>query len=112
MDKEFFCLHSELCKTLANDKRQMILAALRDSELTVTQIARATEIPQATLSQHLARMRAHGVVNVRRDGSFAYYSISNPKLIQAFDLITEVMQESVEKRALSAGTLLEEETDD
>ena len=102
MDKEFFCLHSELCKTLANDKRQMILAALRDGELSVGQLVEVTEIPQATLSQHLARMRAHDVVRMRREGARIYYSISNPKLIQAFDLITEVMQESMDGRARSA----------
>lgn len=109
MDREFFCMHSELCKTLANDKRQMILAALRDGELSVGGLVDATGIPQATLSQHLARMRTHGVVRVRREGGFAYYAISNPKLIQAFDLITEVMQESMDGRSKSAEPTTEED---
>lgn len=99
MDTDFFCMHSELCKTLANDKRQMILGALRDGELTVTALSERTGIAQSNLSQHLATMRAHDVVVVRREGSHAYYSIANPKLIKAFDLITEVMQESMEARA-------------
>jgi len=77
----------------------MILAALRDEELPVSELASRTGIPQATLSQHLSRMRAHDVVKSRRDGVRIYYSIANPKLIQAFDLITEVMQESLENRA-------------
>lgn len=109
MDHEFFCMHSELCKTLANDKRQRILGALRDRELTVGELVDETEIPQANLSQHLARMRANGVVNVRREGTRAFYSISNPKLIQAFDLITEVMQESMEKRSKTAETRTKED---
>jgi len=99
MDADFYCAHSELCKTLANDKRQMILGALRDEELSVTELIERTGIAQANISQHLSLMRTHGVVNVRRDGTRAYYSISNPKLIQAFDLITEVMQESMDERA-------------
>ena len=98
MDADFYCLHSELCKTLANDKRQMILGALRDEELSVTQLIERTGIAQANISQHLSLMRTHGVVNVRREGTRAFYSISNPKLIQAFDLITEVMQESMDAR--------------
>lgn len=98
MDADFYCLHSELCKTLANDKRQMILGALRDEELSVTQLIERTGIAQANISQHLSLMRTHGVVNVRREGTRAFYSISNPKLIQAFDLITEVMQESMDLR--------------
>lgn len=110
MDKEFFCMHSELCKTLANDKRQMILGALRDRELTVKQLVEETEIPQANLSQHLARMRAHDVVHTRREGTFVYYSIANPKLVQAFDLITEVMRESMDARARRAEPKSKEES--
>lgn len=102
MDADFYCLHSELCKTLANDKRQMILGALRDEELSVTQLIERTGIAQANISQHLSLMRTHGVVNVRREGTRAFYSISNPKLIQAFDLITEVMQESMDSRTRAA----------
>jgi DNA-binding transcriptional ArsR family regulator len=102
MDADFFCLHSELCKTLANEKRQMILAALRDGERSVSELSERTGIGQANLSQHLATMRAHDVVRARREGRSIRYSIANPKLIQAFDLITEVMQESMEQRARTA----------
>ncbi|MBN1193262.1 MAG: helix-turn-helix transcriptional regulator [Coriobacteriia bacterium] len=94
-DTEFYCLHSELCKTLANAKRQMILNSLRSSELTVSQLQESTGIPQATLSQHLSLLRSRGVVRTRRMGSSVFYSIVNPKIIQAFDLITEVMLETL-----------------
>lgn len=102
MDADFFCMHSELCKTLANDKRQMILGALRDAERTVSELSELTGIAQPNLSQHLATMRAHDVVHTRRDGRHIFYSIANPKLIQAFDLITEVMQEALDERMRTA----------
>lgn len=102
MDREFYCLHSELCKTLANEKRQMILGTLRDGELTVSEIQDVTGIPQATLSQHLALLRSRGVVRTRREGNRVFYSIVNPKIIQAFDLITEVMLETMEQRKSAA----------
>ncbi|MGB4594002.1 MAG: metalloregulator ArsR/SmtB family transcription factor [Coriobacteriia bacterium] len=98
-DERFYCLHSEMCKTLANAKRQMVLEALRDGERSVSEIAAATGIPQATLSQHLSIMRAKGVVQARRAGSNVYYTLTSPKLLQAFDLITEVMREASETRA-------------
>lgn len=102
---EFFCLHSDLCKTLANAKRQMILSALRDGESTVTEIQERTGIPQATLSQHLAILRSSGVVRTRREGNRIFYAITNPKIIQAFDLITEVMQEIIDGRKdVASGT--------
>ncbi len=105
-DEEFYCLHSDLCKTLANQKRQMILGSLRDHEMTVSEIQEHTGIPQATLSQHLSILRSHGVVHTRRSGNFIYYAISNPKIIQAFDLITEVMLESLAQRQDAADRAL------
>lgn len=101
-DENFYCLHSEVCKTLANPKRQMILDSLRDGEVSVSEIASRTGIPQATLSQHLSILRSRGVVRTRRAGANIYYTIANPKILIAFDLITEVMRESLEEQSRSA----------
>jgi ArsR family transcriptional regulator, virulence genes transcriptional regulator len=98
MNDDFYCLHSELCKTLANEKRQRILDSLRDGELTVSQLGDVTGIPQATLSQHLGILRSKNVVTSRREGGHVFYSITNPKIIQAFDLISEVMADSLAVR--------------
>lgn len=108
---DFYCLHSDMCKTLANDKRQRILDALRHGELSVGQLQELTGIPQATLSQHLGILRAKRVVVSRRDGSHIHYSIANPKIIQAFDLISEVMNEQLAatKEAVDKGLVTEKE---
>jgi len=103
-EEDFYCLHSDLCKTLANAKRQRILDALREGEVTVGDVVLRTGFPQANVSQHLALMRSKGLVIARRDGAHVYYSIANPKILQAFDLITEVMRESLETRNQAAGT--------
>ena len=95
---EFYCMHSALCKTLANVKRQQILDTLRDREMTVGQLVEETGLSQPNLSQHLSILRNKGVVTVRREGSYAYYSITNLKIIEAFDLITEVMQEGLQEQ--------------
>lgn len=101
-DESFYCLHSEVCKTLANPKRQMILESLRDGEVSVSDIAARTCIPQATLSQHLSILRSRGVVRSRRAGANIFYTIANPKILIAFDLITEVMRESLVEQSRSA----------
>jgi ArsR family transcriptional regulator len=93
--RDFYCLHSEMCKTLANEKRQRILDALRDGDLTVSELQTRTGIPQATLSQHLAILRTKGVLVSERDGAHVRYSIANVKILQAFDLISEVMAEQL-----------------
>ena len=93
--KEFYLLHSEVCKTLANPKRQEILDNLRQKNMTVNELVEKTGISQANLSQHLAIMRTKGIVTTRRKGINVYYSLSHPKIIKAFDLISEVLRDSL-----------------
>ena len=92
--KNFFNLHSDICKTLANPKRQEILDNLRQKDMTVNQLVKKTGISQANLSQHLAILRTKGIVSTRREGINVYYSISNVKIIKALDLISEVLVEA------------------
>lgn len=101
--KDFYCLHSDLCKTLSNPKRQEILDNLRGKELTVTELTKKTGIAQANLSQHLAILRIKGIVASRRKGLNVYYAISNPKIIKAFDLISEVLEEALAKQSKTIG---------
>ena len=93
--KDFYALHSDVCKTLANPKRQEILDCLREKEMTVNEIVEKTGITQANLSQHLAIMRTKGIVKTRRKGLNVFYSLSNTKIIQAFDLISQLINESL-----------------
>ncbi len=94
MEKDsFYILHADICKTISNPNRQAILDIIRDGEMSVTELVNRTGISQANLSQHLAILRSKGVVSTRRDGNNIYYSISNLKLIKAYDLISEVLQE-------------------
>jgi ArsR family transcriptional regulator len=96
MDEEIFELHADVCRTLSNPKRLRIIDCLRDGELPVSQIlARMGRIGKANLSQHLAVMRQKGVVATRREGNLIYYRISSPKIIQACDLMREVLFEQL-----------------
>jgi len=96
MNKEnFYILQSEFCKSLSNPKRIEILDTLRKKELTVSELAEKTNISQANLSQHLSFLRTKGVVSSRRDGIHVYYSLSNPKIIKAFDLISEILNDTL-----------------
>ena len=99
MKKEnFYNLHAEMCKTISNPRRQAILDTIRDGEMTVSELINKTGISQANLSQHLAILRSKGVVNTRRDGNNVYYSLSNLKIIEANDLISEVLEDSATSR--------------
>ena len=93
--KDFYRMHSEFCKTISNPKRQEILDALREKEKTVNELMNITGISQSNLSQHLAILRSRGIVSTRRNGTNISYSIVNKKIIKAYDLVSEVLMESL-----------------
>jgi len=72
------------------------LNLLRDRELSVGQLVKKVNIRQANLSQHLSIMREKGIVNTRRVGVTIYYSLANPKIIKAFDIIREMLFEKMD----------------
>lgn len=96
--KELYILHADFCKFMANPKRIEILFLLGEKEMCVDEIASAMEVKVPNISQHLAVMREKGVVEVRRDGNKMYYSIANPKTLQACIIMREAMVEQMKKQ--------------
>jgi DNA-binding transcriptional ArsR family regulator len=68
---------ARLLKTLANDQRLRVLCFLFDEELSVGEINERVELSQSALSQHLAKLRAEGIVTTRRDAQTIYYSLAD-----------------------------------
>lgn len=95
-NKELYQLHADFCKFMASPKRIEILFLLGEKEMCVDEIASAMEVNVPNISQHLAVMRERGVVNVRREGKKMYYSIANPKTLQACIIMREAMVEQLE----------------
>jgi ArsR family transcriptional regulator len=92
---ELYQLHASVCKGLADPKRLLILNALRDGERSVTDLVDELDIPQANVSQHLAVLRDRGLVSGRRDGQWVYYSLTSTKIVEAMDLLREVMSQQL-----------------
>ena len=95
-DTSLFEHHAEVCKIFSHPKRLQIIETLRDSELTVGEVVDRLSLPKANVSQHLAVLRQKRVVMTRRAGLNIYYRIANPKIIQAFDLMRQVLVEQLE----------------
>ena len=97
--KSIFEMQAEVCKTIASPKRLEILHALKSGEKTVSELVRILEVPKANVSQHLAMMRHKGILKTRKEGVNVFYSISNPKVIQACILMREVLTEQMKERS-------------
>jgi len=91
MYSQIFDLHAELLKGLAHPRRLEIVQLLRDQELCVSDIYEMLDLPQANISQHLMILRDAGVLSTKREGKQVFYMLANPKIIQATDLLREVL---------------------
>jgi ArsR family transcriptional regulator, virulence genes transcriptional regulator len=83
--EEGACEVAGVLRALANERRLMILCKLVEwGEATVNTLAEAVGLSQSALSQHLARMRAEGLVTFRRESQMLWYRIADPRIEQLF----------------------------
>ena len=102
---EIFQLQAELCKSLADSKRLMIVHELREGEKSVGELAEALGMKQSNTSQHLAVLRNAGVILPRREGSTVFYSLASPRIGDACDLVRAVIAEQLERNRTLAGAI-------
>ena len=97
--------HAEMCKVFSNATRLQILSVLRDREMTVAAIARELGVALGTVSPHLLMMKQRRVLASRKQGNQVFYRLANRKLLQAFDLMREILYEQMKLEAPLAETL-------
>jgi ArsR family transcriptional regulator, virulence genes transcriptional regulator len=74
-----------ILRALANERRLMILCKLVEwGEGSVNALADAVGLSQSALSQHLAKMRAEGLVAHRRESQTIWYRIADARIEQLF----------------------------
>ena len=71
---------SEFLKALSHQVRLLILCFLIDGEKSVSEIEKMLKLRQPAVSQQLARLRADGLVETRRNGKNIYYSLARTEV--------------------------------
>jgi ArsR family transcriptional regulator len=69
----------EFFASFADQTRMRILNALTVGEFCVTDLADLLDLPQTSVSRHLTSLRKANLVEVRRHGRFAWYSLAIPE---------------------------------
>ena len=98
---------AEFFAVLSSPIRVAVLRLLVDGERCVTELVEALDIAQPRLSNHLACLRTCGFVTVRRQGTFLYYALADPRLADLLALGADMAQPSAD--ALSGCPVLREE---
>jgi len=81
-------LHAELCQALSDPKRILILYALQTVKRSVSDLSLPLGIRQADLSQQLSILR-NRAWSRPMPGEQYFYSLNDPKVIDAHDLLRE-----------------------
>lgn len=73
---------SEILSVLSHPHRLRIVEELHHQELDVASLAELLGISHSGTSQHLSQLRAHRLVEERREGRHVFYHLRNPNLAQ------------------------------
>ena len=82
---------ARLLKLLGNEKRLLILCFLAArGEMTVGELVEVVKLSQSALSQHLARLRADGLVTFRRTSQTLHYSVADKKALRVLQVLKDI----------------------
>ncbi len=102
---EIYTLQADVLKTLASPRRLEMLHRLAEGPLQVGRLADELGLAQSNVSQHLAVLRAAGVVEAERDGREVRYRLADPDVMVACSIMRTVLQRRIRRLAgLSDGT--------
>ncbi len=81
-----------LCSVFGNAQRVLIVWALGEEEVSVSQIAAELDISLQNASQHLRLMKDKGVLSSRREGQTIYYRITENKFLKSCPILLNAQQ--------------------
>lgn len=96
-----YALKADFFRVLGHPARVRLLQLLRDGEQSVGALRDALELDSSGASQHLAALRAQGLVVSRKEGTSVYYRVKDPRTLELLELAKEIISGALEdNRAL------------
>jgi DNA-binding transcriptional ArsR family regulator len=77
-------------QAMAHPMRIKILCLLSSGELSVQDIVDAVGTTQSNISQHLAILKACGMIDGRKDGTKMFYAIEDARILKMITLTREI----------------------
>jgi DNA-binding transcriptional ArsR family regulator len=98
-EESIYEIQAELCRTMANAIRLEIIHHLRNGPMGVSDIIATTGFSRNLISHHLGVLHHGGIIKAMRDNQDTFYQIANPKIIQVYVLMREVLVEEALRRS-------------
>jgi ArsR family transcriptional regulator len=81
---------SAAMRAMAHPLRLKILCLVGNQELSVLEIVEAVGTTQSNISQHLAVLRDHGLLEARKEANKVYYRIGDGRVLKMISLTREI----------------------
>jgi len=82
---------AQLLKLLGHEKRLLVLCFLAvRGEMTAGELVGVAKLSQSALSQHLAKMRADGLIEFRRASQTLHYRVVDQRALRVVQLLKEI----------------------
>ncbi len=107
LTQEITKLHADICSALADSRRILILYALADKPLNVSEVADEVGISQPAASRHLIILRDRGMVTAQREGQSVIYHLKDDRTIKALDLLRSILADNLKSRGELASSVLQ-----
>ncbi|HEX7492090.1 MAG TPA: metalloregulator ArsR/SmtB family transcription factor [Candidatus Limnocylindrales bacterium] len=89
---QIYTLQASILKTIASPRRLEMIHVLGEmGPMEVRRLAVYFDLPQPTISQHLAALRSAGLVEAVRTGREVRYQLVDPDLVAACDLMRQLL---------------------
>jgi DNA-binding transcriptional ArsR family regulator len=95
IEAEIFERQARICKAFANATRLQMLDSLAKRDWPASDLQEQLGISKANLSQHVAILKAAGIVGTRRKGKQVYCSLLMPEVKGACRLIRDVLRAQI-----------------
>jgi len=106
--RELFDQFARIGKAMASGARIELLDLLSQTERTVEQLADLTEMSISNVSQHLQVLRRAQLVEVRRDGLYAFYRPADEKVFRLWQAMRDVGEARLAEIERVVGTYLKD----
>jgi len=88
-------MHAQICAALSDPTRILLIYSLSEQPRSVGELVKMLDINQPTVSRHLQYLRNRGLVAANREKLNVFYSVVDPRIVQALDLLRAVLADNL-----------------
>jgi len=96
-EDEVTLMHRYICEGVGDPKRLRLLYLVAERPRNVTELTELLDVTQPTVSHHLRILRERGLVNAERDGTSIYYSLGDPRILEAMNILRSFVADKIQE---------------